>query len=250
MTQKWIITGALLCILIITSCGPSKKLKTAMSEAEELRTQVAQLTSTVNTLKGQLNTLTQQQQSEAAEFAKYKTACEETARKLKVTSAVLKEEYDQLQQIEDKVETALSAFESKGLDVYYKNGLVYVSMEDQLLYKSGSAVLGEDGKKALGSLAEALKDYPNLMVVVLGNTDSVQFKKGGDNWTLSTERANGVVRILRDQYKMDPARLTAAGRGKYNPIADNSTAEGRTKNRRTEIILNPNLERLWESIQR
>ena len=84
---------------------------------------------------------------------------------------------------------------------------------------------------------------------MLGNTDDKMFKKGSDNWTLSTERANGVVRAFRDTYKIDPLRLTAAGKGKYNPIADNSTEEGRAKNRRTDIILNPDLDKIWSTAQ-
>jgi len=102
----------------------------------------------------------------------------------------------------------------------------------------------------LGNLANALNGYPDLKVIVVGNTDDVMYKKGAmDNWTLSTDRANGVVRILRDDYKVDPVRLTAAGKSKYNPIADNSTKEGKAKNRRTEIILNPDLEKIWDSVQ-
>jgi chemotaxis protein MotB len=123
-------------------------------------------------------------------------------------------------------------------------------MEESLLYKSGSAKLGDNGKKALGSLASALNDYPNLKVVVLGHTDDKQMKKGGDNLSLSTERANGVVRTLVQDYKVDPARLTAAGKGKYDPIADNTTEEGRAKNRRTEIVLNPDWAKLWDAAKK
>jgi len=88
-------------------------------------------------------------------------------------------------------------------------------------------------------------------VYVVGNTDDKKFKKGNsDNLSLSTERANGVVRVLRDDYQVDPTLLVAAGKGKYAPVADNSTEEGRAKNRRTEIILNPDLLKLWESVQK
>ena len=107
--------------------------------------------------------------------------------------------------------------------------------------------MGEAGKNALGSLASALNDYPNLKVIVMGHTDDVHVKGKADNLSLSTERANGVLRILRDSYNVDPTRLTAAGQGKYNPVADNSTEEGRAKNRRTDIILNPDMERIWRS---
>jgi chemotaxis protein MotB len=123
-------------------------------------------------------------------------------------------------------------------------------MKDNLLYKSGSAKLSEDGKKALGNLASVLSEMPKLKVIVVGNTDTMHVKGVADNWSLSTERANGVVRALVKEYGIDPARLTAAGKGKFNPVADNSTEEGRAKNRRTEIVLNPDWERLWESVKK
>jgi chemotaxis protein MotB len=122
-------------------------------------------------------------------------------------------------------------------------------MQDNLMYKSGSAALSPDGKKALGNLAAVLQEYPKLEVIVVGNTDTVHVKGVKDNWSLSTERANGVVRALTKDYNIDPARLTAAGKGKFSPIADNSTAEGRAKNRRTEIVLNPDWQRIWQSVK-
>ena len=153
--------------------------------------------------------------------------------------------------LEEKVEQATEEFNDKGIEVYNKDGVIYVSMQEGLLYKSGSAQLNPDGKKALGNLASVLNEYPKLKVIVVGNTDDQAFKKkSADNWSLSTERANGVVRVLRDEYKVDPGRLTAAGKGKYDPIADNSTAEGRAKNRRTEIVLNPDWRKLWESVKK
>ena len=115
-----------------------------------------------------------------------------------------------------------------------------------LLYKSGSATLDKGGVEALAPVASILGDYPNLRVIVLGNTDDKMFKKGSDNWTLSTERANAVVRALEKSYNVDPARLTSAGRGSYNPVADNETSEGKARNRRTEIIFNPDFSKLWE----
>ena len=91
-----------------------------------------------------------------------------------------------------------------------------------------------------------MRDNPGVTCIIVGNTDTTHVKGIADNWSLSTERANAVVRILYETYNINPARLTSAGRGKYNPVADNSTEEGREKNRRIEIILNPDLSRLWE----
>jgi chemotaxis protein MotB len=240
----------LFTIMVASACGPSKRLREATETTQVLQSQVNTLSKIAITLKHQLNALTEQNERIESAFTRYKAECTETQNKLNNTKAALQEEYDKLQLLENKIEKALADFSSKGIEVYYKNGNVYVSMEDKLLYKTGSARLGEEGKMALGNLVAAIEGYPNLKIVVLGNTDDVKFKKGSDNWSLSTERANGVVRILRDEYKLDPSRLTAAGKGMYNPVADNSTAEGRAKNRRTEIILNPDLEKFWKSIDR
>ncbi len=242
-------------LLLFTSCVSSKKYKASVAHAEELQSEVNSLNKTVSNLKEQVTTLTSQvssltneNKSIEAAYAKYKAECTGTQNKLRATQAALREEYEKMEKLEEIIETALQDFADKGLDVSMKNGLVYVSMEDKLLYKSGSSKLGNEGKEALGKLVGALSNYPNLRVIVLGNTDNVKFKGATDNWTLSTERANGVVRCLRDQYKMDPARLTAGGRSMYNPVADNASAEGRARNRRTEIILNPDLDRLWDSL--
>src|SRR5439155_2718628 len=106
-------------------------------------------------------------------------------------------------QIEDKLQAALTDLEDRGLSVYHRRGLVFVSMEDALLYKSGSSKLDKNGIDALSKIAGVMNDYPDVKVIVVGNTDDAKLKGSGDNWSLSTERANGVVRILRDTYNID-----------------------------------------------
>jgi chemotaxis protein MotB len=185
----------------------------------------------------------------AEEYASYKTKCEANEEKLIALREMLKDEADNLEKVREKIQEAMADFENRGVDIYTKDGLIYVSLAEELLYKSGSAKLGNSGKEALGTLASVLNDYPKLKVIVVGNTDTVRVKGVADNWSLSTERANGVVRILAKDYSVDPSRLTAAGKGKFNPVADNTSAEGRAKNRRTDIILNPDLERIWQSVK-
>jgi chemotaxis protein MotB len=184
-----------------------------------------------------------------AQYESYKKDCENLKEKLSVVEEILTEEAGKLHKVEALLTTALADFQANGVDVYSKGGLVYVSLPHALLYSSGSAAVNEKGRNALSKLSVVLNQYPKLRVIVSGNTDSIQFKKGSDNLSLSTERANGVVRILRDKYQVDPVRLTSAGKGKYNPVADNTTGEGRAKNRRTDIILNPDLERIWNSVK-
>ena len=251
MTRTSSITlCTILSIAILASCGTNKKLKSANATIDNLQQENANLTKNVNDLKRQVSDLSSQNTSMASQFNSYKQECEAKDQQLKQVSATLNEFNDNMSQLEEKIKTAEGDFASKGLDVYSKDGVIYVDMQDNLLYKSGSAKLSDDGKKALGNLASVLNEYPKLKVIVVGNTDTVHVRGIADNWSLSTERANGVVRMLSKDYSVDPGRLTAAGKGKFNPIADNSTEEGRAKNRRTEIVLNPDWERLWETVKK
>jgi chemotaxis protein MotB len=250
MIKKLLMVSLIVPVLFSMACKASKKLEASQGQVTELTEQNRQLKSKVSSLQNDVANANAATKTVQDEFNSYKTECKQTEEKLQAAQAILKDQYNTMQQIQGKIDQALADFKDKGVEVFFKNGLVHVSMEDNLLYKSGSSKLGDKGKEALGDLANVLNEYPNLKVIVLGNTDDVKFKNGIDNWTLSTERANGVVRILRDDYKMSPERLTAAGKGMYNPVAENTTPEGRSKNRRTDIILNPDLDRLWDSIER
>jgi len=146
--------------------------------------------------------------------------------------------------LKNAVSNALQNFEGKGLTVHRKNGKVYVSMENKLLFSSGSWAVGSQGKSAVVQLAKVLKQNSDIEVLIEGHTDNVPY--GGnnsiaDNWDLSTKRATAIVRILVNN-KVAPKRITAAGRGKYLPIDTNATTNGKAKNRRIEVILTPNLD--------
>jgi len=233
---------------LLYSCGNGKKLTTANAEIEQLKTANSDLTSKNTGLQKQVDNLTASNKSLNEEYSRYKNDCAMTKQKLDAYRAAFMEVHNTMEEVEKKIETALQDFHDKGVEVHEKDGMVYINMQDNLLYKSGSSSLSDEGKTALGSVASALNEYPKLRVFVVGNTDDVKFKNSNiDNLSLSTERANGVVRVLRDSYQVDPTRLVAAGKGKYAPVADNTTAEGRAKNRRTEIILNPDLVKLWQS---
>ncbi len=145
---------------------------------------------------------------------------------------------------------ALLGFKSDELTTQIKDGKVYVSMSDKLMFQSGKAEVESKGKKALGILASVLKKNQDFNILVEGHTDNVpiQTKRYNDNWDLSVDRATAIVRILQDDYQVDPLRLTASGRGEYYPKASNSTAAGRAKNRRTEIILSPDFSELMDII--
>lgn len=146
---------------------------------------------------------------------------------------------------------ALLGFNSDELSVEIKNGKVYVSLSEKLLFKSGSSAVETKGKEALKLLAGVLEKNPDIDILVEGHTDNVPIKTPvyKDNWDLSVARATSIVRILITDYKITPTRLTASGRGEFFPKADNETAEGRAKNRRTEIILSPKLDELMKLLK-
>ncbi len=146
---------------------------------------------------------------------------------------------------------ALLGFNPDELSVEIKNGKVYVSMSDKLLFKSGSSAVEDKGKDALKLLSDVLDKNPDIDILVEGHTDNVPIKTNiyKDNWDLSVARATSIVRILTNDYKIAPTRITASGRGEYFPKAANDTAEGRAKNRRTEIILSPKLDEIMKLLQ-
>lgn len=143
---------------------------------------------------------------------------------------------------------ALLGFDGDELTTEIKNGKIYVSMSDKLMFQSGKADVQEKGREALRALASVLTKNKEFQILVEGHTDNVPIKTAqySDNWDLSVARATSMVRILQGEHKLHPDRLTASGRGEYDPKATNDTAAGRAKNRRTEIILSPDLSEVME----
>lgn len=153
--------------------------------------------------------------------------------------------------LKDRISAALTGFADKGLTVEQRNGKIYVSLEAKLLFPSGSTIVNADGKKALLDLSAVIKNEKEITILVEGHTDTDPFNGSGaikDNWDLSVMRATSVVKIMTNDGGVNNTMLTAAGRGEFIPVADNSTAEGKAKNRRIEIILTPNLDKLFEII--
>lgn len=148
------------------------------------------------------------------------------------------------------VKNALLGFKPDELTIETKNGKVYVSMLDKLLFKSGSVKVEDKGVDALKKLSDVLNKYPDINILVEGHTDNVPIKTEvyKDNWDLSVARATSIIRILTEKYKLPSDRLTASGKGEFTPVATNETVEGRAKNRRTEIILSPKLDVLYQLI--
>jgi chemotaxis protein MotB len=153
-----------------------------------------------------------------------------------------------LEDLRNKVADALIGFDGQGLTVTRKDGRVYVSMDEKLLFKSGSTQVDPNGVKALKQLSVVLGNNPDINIMVEGHTDDVPFRKGSsikDNWDLSVMRATSIVRIILEGSNVSATRITVAGRGEYYPVDTASTPEARRKNRRTEIILSPDFSEVF-----
>jgi len=173
---------------------------------------------------------------------------EKTSARVKSLESELNRKDSTVRALKDEIAKALSGFDKLDIKVENRNGKVYVSMAEKLLFKSGSISVDPKGQEALVKLAAALNKKSDVTVVVEGHTDNkpMNSEKIKDNWDLSVLRATSIVRILTDDGKMNENRITASGRGETTPVADNTTAEGRAKNRRTEIILSPKLDKILD----
>ena len=205
-----------------------------------------------------LKSFADQNLSRSAEIATLMNTLETRQKELAEKEARLEELQNILTQkdaevkaLKDKVANALKGFEDHGLTVYEKNGKVYVSLDEKLLFASGSWEIDNRGKEALRELGKILANEPNINVLIEGHTDNVPFRGSGnvkDNWDLSAMRATAVVKELLRNKEINPQRITAAGRSEYLPIDPDDTKEARARNRRTEIILTPKLDELFKII--
>jgi len=159
-----------------------------------------------------------------------------------------------VEDLKEKVSDALLGYENNGLTVTNKNGKVYVSLEEKLLFRTASWDIDANGRNALRKLAVVLEKNPGIQIMIEGHTDDVPYNPGTgqlrNNWDLSVKRATTVVRVLLESAKISPQRLTAAGRSEYVPVEASRTPDARQKNRRTEIVLTPDLSELYEIINR
>ena len=173
MTNKSMVFFLLLGAVILSSCGTGKKLETANAQVADLQSQNSQLTNSVNDLKKQVSDLTSQNSTLTTQFDSYKKECQKNEQELKEMNDAMNELGDNVMALQAKIDSAEAEFNNKGLEVRSEDGVIYVDMKDNLLYKSGSAKLSEDGKKALGNLASVLSEMPKLKVIVVGNTDTM-----------------------------------------------------------------------------
>ncbi|PNQ75026.1 cell envelope biogenesis protein OmpA [Hanstruepera neustonica] len=198
-------------------------------------------------LLAQLEAKEQALATENARLEKLKKELEERSNRVAELESVISAKDADMKRLKDAISSALTDFEGKGLTVEQRGGKVYVSMENKLLFESGSWAVGSTGRQAVKQLGSVLADNPEIAILIEGHTDNVPYKGNGQlsgNWDLSTKRATAIVNILRENPSINPENLTAAGRGEYAPVASNETSEGKAKNRRIEVILTPKLDEI------
>lgn len=146
---------------------------------------------------------------------------------------------------------AIGNLDDQDINIKVDKGVVYIDISDKLLFKSGSFDVTEKAKGVLGKVAQVLKNQPDMEFMVEGHTDNVPYRSGVllDNWDLSVKRATAIVRILQKQYGLDPAKMAAAGRGEYKPLQENDTKEGKAVNRRTRIVILPQLDQFFQLLE-
>ena len=185
--------------------------------------------------------------TEQARINKLLSDFKERSERVAELEKMMSDKESAMKKLKETLSKALNGFEGKGLTVEQKNGKVYVSMENKLLFNSGSYAVGAEGKKAVVEVGKVLAANPEIAVLIEGHTDNDAFTASGpiaDNWDLSTKRATAIVTILTENKTINPQNLTAAGRSQFAPILSNDAPDGKAKNRRIEIILTPKLDEI------
>ena len=276
--KKSIIMMTLAVGLIMTSCASKKDLENCQTEnksltenlqaaKEDLAAKNARIASLEETQRG----MQQMLQAAEAKYAKLQESLDKSLTNASQNNISIEKLVDQInesnQYIRHLVEVksksdslnmvltnnltrSLSKEELKEVDVQVLKGVVYISLADNMLYKSGSYEINSRAAETLSKIAKIIKDYKDYDVLIEGNTDNVPISKTNirNNWDLSALRASSVVQALQNDYGVDPKRLTAGGRGEYNPIATNDTEAGKQRNRRTQIIITPKLDEFMDLI--
>jgi len=196
--------------------------------------------------------LLEQLEAKGKALASEQERLDASGKRLSELEALIAAKEASMRKLKETLSNALNGFEGKGLTVEQKNGKVYVSMENKLLFKSGSWAVNSEGKTAVVEVGKVLGENPDISVLIEGHTDDDPYAGSGpisDNWDLSTKRATAIVAILSENKSINKQNLTAAGRGEFSPLGSNATAEGKAKNRRIEIILTPRLDAIAEMLK-
>ena len=228
----------------------AKSIDSLNQELDARRAEIATLNKQIASLTGKNKDLASEGAARQAALTKSQKDLLENQAKLERLQALMDKQKHAIEDILKKMNNALVGFNAKDLSVSIKNGKVYVSLSENLLFPSGSAVVNPKGKDALNKLAVVLNQNADITVDIEGHTDSIPIHgKYQDNWDLSLARSASIVRILTVDYRVDPTRVIASGHSQYEPVQSNATPEGRAQNRRTDIILSPKLDELYRLLQ-
>jgi chemotaxis protein MotB len=251
-------TGLIMCVLL-SSCGPGKKLVASRNHVNMLQTDSVNTHGLLNDCNSKVSDLSNEKtslQNQNALIANdlkalnssTKMTIAEQANRLKTLQNMIQAQKEVLSRLKNSMSEALMKYKTDQLSVSIKDGSVYVSLQEKLLFKSGSDVVDPAGVAALKSLAVVLNSTNDINVLIEGHTDNVPIKTRlfKDNWDLSTARATSIVRILTKDNGFDPKRISASGRADFRPVKPNDTVDGRAGNRRTEVILSPDLNELYK----
>lgn len=267
-------------LLLVTGCASKKDLQNCQTENKELtgnlmtaKEQLAASQTRVSSLQEQLSSLQEQLDAQKKAYSQLQGSLDKSLSNTNQNNVSIEKLVDQInesnQYIRHLVEVksksdslnmvltnnltrSLSKEELKEVDVQVLKGVVYISLADNMLYKSGSYEINDRAQETLSKIAKIITDYKDYDVLIEGNTDNVPISRENirNNWDLSCLRASSVVQYLQNHYGVDPKRLTAGGRGEYNPIATNSTEVGKQRNRRTQIIITPKLDQFMDLIDK
>lgn len=225
----------------------SNKISSLEANIATLEGQIKEMEQKISTLSSQNSALGAQSAEQQNQLSQSKETLAQQQARLQQLQLLLEQQKAQSEELKNRMTEALKGFNSSDLSVYQKGGKVYVRLSENLLFPSGSAVVNPQGRDALSKLAAVLNLNSDVSVNIEGHTDSIPIRgRFQDNWDLSTARANAIVRILVNNYKVDPTRVVASGHSYYDPIDTNATSQGRAQNRRTEIILSPKLDEMYK----
>lgn len=230
----------------------TSELHTARLELQEKQDQLRELELALAKKEGGLNALEKDLGQMKIELEKTRVGLLERELRVMELEDILSRKDSAVMRLKDRIADALIGFKDQGLTVEQKNGKVYVSLEDRLLFASGSWAVDTKGKEALKQLATVLETQPDVNILIEGHTDNVPYKGNGqvkDNWDLSVMRATSIVKVLTKEANIDPKQLSAAGRSEYLPLDGGDTPEARAKNRRTDIIISPKLDELLKLLE-
>jgi ompA family protein len=273
MKQKTFIAALFVGLVLVSSCASKKELDNCRLENKNLTESFQSTKEELAASRARVNSLEEQLAQQKKDYASLQNSLDKSLLNSNANNVNISKLVDQINEsnqyirhlvevksksdslnmvLSNNLTRSLSKEELKEVDVQVLKGVVYISLADNMLYKSGSYEINDRAAETLSKIAKIITDYKDYDVLIEGNTDNVPITRENirNNWDLSCLRASSVVQYLQTHYGVNPKRLTAGGRGEYNPIANNNTELGKQRNRRTQIIITPKLDQFMELIDK